>query len=157
MWFQRKDYSPQHCLLLIIDKWKNAIGNNKVFGALLTDNSVSRHHNNTHPLAIEMYKVVNGMSPEIMNEVFKQRNPHYHLGQGILQQFSVNLIYSVYNGTEPASYLVPKICEQIPSEIQNNKSLEGFKREIKKWKTADCPCRICKIFIPDLGFVQVIP
>ena len=29
------------------------------------DISVSIHHNNIHTLAIEMYKVVNGMSPEI--------------------------------------------------------------------------------------------
>ena len=31
-----KGYSPQHCLLLIIDKWKEAV-DKKVFGALLTD------------------------------------------------------------------------------------------------------------------------
>ena len=31
----RKGYSPQHCLLLLIDKWKKANDNNKVFGALL--------------------------------------------------------------------------------------------------------------------------
>ena len=35
------------------------------------DNSVSIHHNNRPALATEMYKVVNGTSPEIMNEVFK--------------------------------------------------------------------------------------
>ena len=26
-----------------------------------------------------------------------------------------------------------------------------------KWKPTDCPCRICKIFIPNLGFIQIIP
>ena len=38
------------------------------------DNFVSIRHNNINALAIEMYKVVNGMSPEIMNEVFRQRS-----------------------------------------------------------------------------------
>ena len=33
----RKGYNLQHCLLLMIDKWKKAVDNNKVFGALLTD------------------------------------------------------------------------------------------------------------------------
>ena len=33
----RKGYSPLHCLLLMIDKWKKAVDNNKVFEALLTD------------------------------------------------------------------------------------------------------------------------
>ena len=31
------------------------------------DNSVSVHYRNIQALAIEMYKVVNGMSPETMN------------------------------------------------------------------------------------------
>ena len=68
-----------------------------------------------------------------MNEVFKQRtNSHYNLRHNL--QFFVNPIYSIYNGTESASYLGPKIWKQIPSEIRNKMSLEGFKREIKKWK-----------------------
>ena len=47
---------------------------------LTKDNSVSIHHSNIHALAIEMYKVANDMSPDIMNEVFKLRNaPHYNL------------------------------------------------------------------------------
>ena len=33
----RKGYSPQHCLLLMIDGWKKAVDNHKVFGAILTD------------------------------------------------------------------------------------------------------------------------
>ena len=112
------------------------------------DNSVSIHHNNIHALAIEMYKVVNDMSPEIMNEVFKQRSNSLYNLRHTSQSF-VNPIHSVYNGTESVSYLGPKIWKQIPSEIQNKNSLEGFKREIKKWKPTDCPCRICKIFIPN--------
>ena len=33
----RRGYGPQHCLLLMIDKWKKAVDNNKIFGAVLTD------------------------------------------------------------------------------------------------------------------------
>ena len=39
------------------------------------DNYVSIHHNNMHAPAIEMYKVVIGMSREIINEGFKQTIP----------------------------------------------------------------------------------
>ena len=38
--FQRgfqKGFSTQHCLLLMVEKWKHAVDNKKVFGALLTD------------------------------------------------------------------------------------------------------------------------
>ena len=87
----------ERCLMIIY--------NDKVshFEELLQDNSVSIYDNNIHTLAIEMYKVVNGISPEIMNEVFKQRNnPHYNLRHN--SQFSVNPIHSVYNGTVSGSY-----------------------------------------------------
>ena len=33
----RKCYSPQHSLLLMVDKWKKAVDSNNVFGAVLTD------------------------------------------------------------------------------------------------------------------------
>ena len=33
----RKGFRTQHCLLLILEKWKRAVDNNKVFGALLTN------------------------------------------------------------------------------------------------------------------------
>ena len=65
----------ERCLRMI---YNDKISN---FEELLNkDNSVSIHHNNIHALAIEMYKVANDMSPDIMNEVFKLRNTlHYNL------------------------------------------------------------------------------
>ena len=33
----RKGFSAQHCLLAMLEKWKNAVGKGKVFGALLTE------------------------------------------------------------------------------------------------------------------------
>ena len=35
------------------------------------DNSVSIHYRNIRTVAIELYKVANGMCPEIMNEIFQ--------------------------------------------------------------------------------------
>ena len=46
-----------------------------------------------------------------------------------------------------------KIWEQTPAEIKNKEFLNGFKREIKKWKPTECPCRICRTFVPNLGFI----
>ena len=116
---------------------------------LVKDNSVSIRHNNVDTLAIEMYKVTNDMSPEIMNDIFKLReNTRYNLRH--TSQFLVDPIHSVFNGSESASYLGPKIWEQIPCEIKNINSLVGFKKEIRKWNPANCPCRICKVYIPNL-------
>ena len=71
---------------------------------LVKDNSVSIHHSNIRTLAIEMYKVANDMSPEIMNDIIEPReNTHYNLRN--TSQFFVDLIHSVFNGSESASYL----------------------------------------------------
>ena len=93
----------ERCLRIIYnDKHSN-------FDELLEkDNSVSIHHNNIHCLAIEMHKVANGISPEIMKDVFKIRNnSHYNLRYA--STFTTENIHCVYNGGESASYLGPKI------------------------------------------------
>ena len=55
----------EHCLRKVYSN------NTPSFEELLeTDNSVSVHHRNIQVLATELYKIVNGLSPEIMKEVF---------------------------------------------------------------------------------------
>ena len=67
------------------------------------------------------------MSPTTMRKVFKLRDtPCYNLRR--VSQFSTDLIHSLYNGTESVSYLGPTIWEQIPAEIKNKESLEGFEK-----------------------------
>ena len=45
--------------------------NTSSFEELLeTDKSVSVHHRNIQVLATELYKIVNGLSPEIMKKIF---------------------------------------------------------------------------------------
>ena len=91
-----------------------------------------------------MYNVVSDMSPDIMNEVFKLRNTlHYNLRH--TSHSSSDPIHSVYNGTESTSYLGPKIWEKIPAEIKNKDSLDGFKKEIKKWKPTECPLELVRL------------
>ena len=56
----------ERCLCIIYND------NTSTFKELLEkDNSVSMHYTNIQAVAIEMYKVANGMSPELMNEVFQ--------------------------------------------------------------------------------------
>ena len=64
------------------------------------------------------YTVANGISPDIMNEIFKlKKKAHYNLRHTL--HFLVDRIHGVFNGSEPASHLGHKIWEQIPFEIKN--------------------------------------
>ena len=81
------------------------------------DNSLSVHFNNVHALFIELYKIVNDVSPKIISDVLKLRDSlWYNLRH--TSQFSTDPIHSVYSGTESALYLGPKIWEQISAEIK---------------------------------------
>ena len=102
---------------------------------LVKDNSNSIQRNNIYTLAIEMPKVADGMSPEILNNISKLRDNTYHLRH--TSQFLADPIHSVFNGSESALYLGPKTCEQIPSEIKYINCIDDFKKEIRKVKTCE--------------------
>ena len=72
------------------------------------DNSVSIHYRNMQALAIEMFKVANGMCPEIMNEIFQLREKS-HFNLRYTSEFIIPSSHSVYHGSESISYLGPKI------------------------------------------------
>ena len=87
-----------------------------------------------------MYKVANGMSPEITNGIFQLREKsRYNLRHAT--EFIIPPIHSVYNGRESVSYLPPKIWELIIPIIRQTDTLSGFKKAIKKWKPTKCPRR----------------
>ena len=44
--------------------------------------------------------------------------------------------------------------EGLPSEYKLAASLDEFKVKIKKWICDTCPCRLCKKFQPNLGFIN---
>ena len=49
--------------------------------------------------------------------------------------------------------LGPQIWALVPDDIKKSKSTSEFKRKIRGWKPNGCPCRICKIYIANIGFV----
>ena len=119
---------------------------------LVKDNSVSIHQRNLQILAIEMFKVSNGLSPVLMNDIFKLRGEQiYNLRK--LSQFYRPKVNSVYNGTESVSFLGPIIWDLVPNELKDIGNLAAFKKAIKKWSPEKCPCRLCKVYISNVGFI----
>ena len=103
-------------------------------------------------LRFEMYKVTNGLSPKIMNEIFQIREEsRYDLRY--TSQFTIPPIHSVYNGRESVSFMAHKIWKLIPPAFKQIKTLSGFKIAIKEWKPSNCPCRLCKTYISQVGFL----
>ena len=115
------------------------------------DDSVTVHHRNSRTLAIETYKFLQGLSPPLFNEIFVERELSYSLrGDNPLARRRVN---SVRHGTESVSFLAPKIWDILPKEIKDSKTLNIFKTKIKKWVPRECPCGLCKTYVPQVGFI----
>ena len=116
------------------------------------DNSVSTHIRNIQRLAIEMFRFYNGLSPPLMNNIFKlkAKNPQ---NLRHVSEFSRLMVKSVYHGTESISYLGPKIWDILPEKLKNIDNLEHFKKEIKTQKPDNCPWRLCKVYIESVGFL----
>ena len=116
------------------------------------DNSVSIHHRNMQKLATEIYKVLHGFSAPILNDIFVAVSRPYNFRRNdTLQRRRVN---SVRHGTESISLLGPKIWGLVPSDIKLSQFLSIFKRKIKKWVLLKCPCRLCKIYLQHVRFIQ---
>ena len=59
-----------------------------------------------------------------------------------------------YDDGESISYLVPKIWDVVPPQPQQNNSLNGFEKLIRKWITVDCPCSFCRNCSRVEGFMR---
>ena len=115
------------------------------------DNSVSIHHKNIQVLATEIFKIFKNLSPDIVREIFQERSVPYNLRSD--NNFASRHVNSVYHGTESLSFLGPKIWEQVPPELKALESLDIFITQIKKWIPLNCPCRLCRTYLPQIGFI----
>ena len=115
------------------------------------DRSAQVHSRNLQILATGMFKVYNNIAPPIITRIFDKRNPNYQLRHS--SHISIPPVRSVYNGTESLSFLSPKICDVVPTELKKVKSLNAFKYGIKNWWPQNCSCRLCKLYMPNIGFV----
>ena len=124
------------------------------FEELLNINkSVTIHHRNVEVLATELYKVHHGLAPELVNDIFKKRNMTYYFRRN--STFETRNIKSVYCGSETITFLGLKIWELLPSNIQDSENLNILISNIKSWKPENCPCRLSKLYIADIGFTAL--
>ena len=123
------------------------------FSALLVkDNSFTIHQKNLQLLAIEIFKVKMNISLEIMKEMFDfSKNYAYELRCG--NCLSRSDIHSTHFGIEFFANIAAKILKKMPNEIKETCSHTVFESKIKKWVPEGCPCRLCKTYVGQVGFI----
>ena len=116
---------------------------------LKKDNSFTIHDRNLQKLAVEMYKVKQNLSPAPFQELFQQVDRSNH------NNWLIPKVRTVNYGLETVRYRGPKTWGLLPNEIKNAKSLYDFKAKVKEWKPKGCTCRLCKMYVNNLGYVQI--
>ena len=98
-----------------------------------------------------MEMVNKNLSPTIIADLFHVQQKNYHLRND--SYFAIPHVKSVYHGAESLSNLEPRIWNLVPEKLKQLVDIHAFKKEIKKWKPENCPCRLCKTYIPHVGFI----
>ena len=117
------------------------------------DKSVTIHTRNLEILATEMFKVYRNISPPIFSEIFHGRDIDYNLR--INSDFAVPNVRSVFHVRGSISYLSSKIWDIVPLELKKLANAAASKNGIKEWKQKNCPCKLCKKHVSNLGFITV--
>ena len=121
------------------------------FNSLLAkDNSVTIHERNIQALSLEIYKTINGFNPSFMNNIFELKNSKYPLRRQ-------NLAYpnpkSVFYGIDTFGYKACNLWGSLPDDIRNAKDIKTFKQNIGNYSQNICKCNLCKLYIPNLGYI----
>ena len=126
---------------------------NLYFSELLElNNAVTIHQRNLQVLVTEMFIVKKNLSSEIMKQVFDFKGPYYNICSETSQSRREN-IKATHYGIQSVKFLGPKIWAMVSQNIKPCKSLQEFKRLIKVWKLETCPCRMCKKYVANIGFI----
>ena len=122
---------------------------------LKKDNSLRFHHRNIHQVAIEMFKVKHDLSPPFMKEIFTYISNDKGTRAG--DTFARPNVDSVYKGEQSLRCFGPIVWNNIlPNGLKKCNSLDEFKARIKSWLPENCPCKLCKTYIPGLGYTNLI-
>ena len=98
-----------------------------------------------------MFKIHKGLFIDLLREISAPRTRSYDIR--LNNTFERRQVHSVYHGSESLSILGPKIWGLVPLELKQLESREVFKLKIKKLILSECFCRLCRIYIQQVGFL----
>ncbi len=136
----------ERALRLVYNDYKSSFDD-----LLKNDKSILIHHRNIHVVAIEMYKVINGLCPSFISDLFKLNDGRCNRKCKTFVRPKVN---TVYKGDNSVRVFGPIVWdEMLPEKFKVCSSLIEFKNAIKSWIPENCSCRLCKNYIHGLGFI----
>ena len=117
--------------------------NESNFENLLEKNKeITIHQRNLQILMIEVFKIINGYAPPIMDNffIFRENTHNLRYFQIILNENKKTIRY----GSETISYKTHLLWANVAEEHKFANCLSEFKSKIKTWECNTCVCRLCR-------------
>ena len=95
-------------------------------------------------MAVEIYKILNDMSPEYLS-LFSKSSIPYPLRDNnkLIQQKMRTTTF----GIKSFSYYGAHLWNSLPVDIKNAVTLGNFKTLVKNWQGPSCHCSVCQLII----------
>ena len=115
-------------------------------------NESTVHIRNIKVLMTEIYKFLNDLSPPIMSDIFEKHEDHYSLRnpRSLASKQKLTTTYRI----DTIAFRGPQIWHSLPPDIKNSESLNSFKSNIKRYGNLTCHCKICRTFVPCVGYID---
>ena len=104
-------------------------------------------------MAVEIYKILNDMSPEYLS-LFSKSSIPYSLRDNnkLIQQKMRTTTF----GIKSFSYYGAHLWNSLPVDIKNAVTLGNFKTLVKNWQGPTCHCSVCQLIIWIRIFIVVV-
>ena len=112
---------------------------------------ITIHQGNLQVVMAETYKIINGISPPIMEKKFILQESTHNV-RNFLEISNKNRKTKKYR-IETISNRAPFLYANLPNEYKLASSFHDFKLKIKNWHCDKCVCRLCQNFQQNLGFL----
>jgi len=94
-------------------------------------------------IVIEVFKCVNRLNPEFLNQLFNVKENKYLLRDPCI--LAVPKFKRVKYGKQSISYYGAHLWNNLPSMYKENMDLCTFRNMIKTWEGPECTCNMCSV------------
>ena len=94
---------------------------------------------------------MNNTCPPIMKTFFDFRENRYSIRK--FQEMRQQTVRTVRYGLEIALYRAPQLWSLVPTDLKSAPNVIQFKSKIKHWECTECPCKLCRTYLRNIGYV----
>ena len=92
-------------------------------------------------MASEVFKILNGMSPSILESLIERKEVFYNLRLDNL--VGIPKVYTSTYGKRSFRFSASQVWNSLPNQLRLAENYESFRRLLRTWDTEVCSCTIC--------------